>query len=113
MTNRKEHQAHAPEHHIAPLKMYFGVFIALMVFTVLTVAVSPRAPWSETLALGAFDTPMAMVIAIIKAVLVILFFMHVIQSSRLTWVVVVSAFVWLAVLFVLTFADYLTRGWAV
>jgi caa(3)-type oxidase subunit IV len=39
--------------------------------------------------------------------------MHVIQSTRLTWVVILAAVLWLAVLFVLTFADYLTRGWAI
>lgn len=44
--------------------------------------------------------------------LVILFFMHVIHSTRLTWVVVIGAFLWLGVLFVLTFADYLTRMWS-
>jgi caa(3)-type oxidase subunit IV len=38
--------------------------------------------------------------------------MHVIHSPRLTWIVVISSFIWLAVLFVLTFADYLTRHWA-
>ena len=39
--------------------------------------------------------------------------MHVIYSTRLTWVVVIASFVWLGVLFVLTFADYLTRYWAI
>jgi cytochrome c oxidase subunit 4 len=59
------------------------------------------------------NTPVAMAIATVKAVLVILFFMHVIHSTRLTWVVIISAILWLGVLFVLTFADYLTRGWAI
>ena len=45
-----------------------------------------------------------MAIASIKAVLVILFFMHVIHSTRLTWVVVIGSFLWLGVLFVLTFS---------
>ena len=61
--------------------------------------------------LGMWNTPIALIIATIKAVLVILFFMHVIHSTRLTWVVVIGAFLWLGVLFVLTFADYLTRLW--
>ncbi|HUP44276.1 MAG TPA: cytochrome C oxidase subunit IV family protein [Thermoanaerobaculia bacterium] len=97
---------HAPEHHIASLTMYFGVFIALMVLTVLTVAAS-------RIDIGAWNTPLAMAIAIVKATLVVLFFMHVIQSPRLTWVVVLSSVVWLGVLFVLTFSDYLTRHWLV
>ena len=50
-------------------------------------------------------------IAVVKALVVILWFMHVIHSPRLTWIVVISSFLWLAVLFVLTFSDYLTRHW--
>ena len=102
----QEHHKHAPEHHVASLGMYFGIFIALMVLTVLTVAAS-------RIDIGVWNTPVAMMIAIVKAALVILFFMHVIQSSRLTWVVILSSIVWLGVLFVLTFSDYLTRGWLV
>jgi len=101
-----DHQRHAPEHHIASLGMYFGVFIALLILTVVTVAVS-------RVDLGAMNTLVAMAVAIVKATLVVLFFMHVIQSTRLTWVVILSAVLWLAVLFGLLFADYLTRGWAV
>lgn len=104
--SKLDHQPHAPEHHIASLGMYFGVFIALLILTFVTVAVS-------RIDLGVMNTPVAMLIAIVKAALVILFFMHVIQSTRLTWVVVISAFLWLAVLFGLTFADYLTRLWPV
>ena len=101
-----DHQPHAPEHHIASLGMYFGVFFALLILTVVTVAVS-------RVDLGAMNTLVAMAVAVVKAALVILFFMHVIQSTRLTWVVILAAVLWLAVLFVLTFADYLTRGWAI
>ena len=46
-----------------------------------------------------------------KAALVILFFMHVRWSTRLTWVVAASGFFWLLILFGLTMQDYLTRGW--
>ena len=99
------HDEHAPAHHASSLAMYFGVFAALMVLTVVTVVVS-------RVDLGAMNTPVALAIAIVKAALVILFFMHVIHSTRLTWVVVIGSFLWLGVLFVLTFADYLTRGWA-
>jgi cytochrome c oxidase subunit 4 len=101
-----EHLAHAPHGHVTPLPVYFAIFAALMVLTFVTV-------WISTVNLGVFNTPVALAIAITKATLVILFFMHVIHSTRLTWVVVIGAFLWLAVAFVLTFADYLTRGWAV
>ncbi len=93
---------HAVPHHITPLLTYIFVFLALAIGTLLT--------WfASTVNLGWANTPIALVIATTKAVLVILFFMHVIYSTRLTWVVVIASFVWLGVLFVLTFADYLTR----
>lgn len=97
---------HAPHVHITPLSVYFAVFAALAVGTILTYLAS-------TVDLGWMNTPIALVIATVKAVLVILFFMHVIHSTRLTWVVVIGSFLWLGVLFVLTFSDYLTRAWAI
>ena len=97
---------HAPAHHVTRLPVYFLVFAALMMLTMLTVSAS-------RVDLGWLNTPIALGIAVIKATLVILFFMHVIHSPRLTWVVVISSFLWLAVLFVLTLADYLTRSWSV
>lgn len=97
---------HAAPHHITPLSTYIFVFLALAVGTLLT--------WfASTIDLGWANTPIALLIATTKAVLVILFFMHVIHSTRLTWVVVIGSFIWLGVLFVLTFADYLTRIWAI
>lgn len=97
--------AHAAPHHITSLKTYIFIFLALAAGTLLT--------WyASTVDLGWANTPIALVIATTKAVLVILFFMHVIHSTRLTWVVILASFLWLGVLFVLTFADYLTRYWA-
>lgn len=98
--------SHAAPHHITPLWVYLAVFAVLVVGTIVTYLAS-------TVDLGWANTPIALVIATIKAVLVILYFMHVIHSTRLTWVVVIGSFVWLAVLFVLTFADYLTRFWVI
>ena len=95
---------HTPHAHVTPLWVYFSVFLALAFFTVLTW-------WVSTVDLGMWNTPIALAIATVKALLVILFFMHVIHSPRLTWVVVIGSFLWLGVLFVLTFADYLTRAW--
>jgi cytochrome c oxidase subunit 4 len=97
---------HAPHIHVTPMWIYIAVFLALAVGTLLTW-------WVSTIDLGLMNTPIALLIATIKAVLVILFFMHVIHSTRLTWVVVIASFLWLAVLFVLTFADYLTRLWKI
>jgi cytochrome c oxidase subunit 4 len=62
--------------------------------------------------LGAFNTVVALIIACAKAALVILFFMHVKYSTRLTWAVVAGSLLWLGILLALTFNDYLTRTWA-
>ena len=101
-TSIDNHHGHAPSIHITPLSTYFLIFGALSLGTILTVVAS-------RMDLGMMNTPIALLIATIKAALVILYFMHVIHSTRLTWVTVIASFVWLAVLFVLTFADYLTR----
>lgn len=88
--------------HIVSRKIYFLVFGALMVLTVLTVV-------AANFDFGRLNDVIAMTIAVTKAVLVVLFFMHVRWSSRLTWVVVVSGFFWLAILFLFTLSDYATR----
>ena len=107
--------AHAPHIHVTPMWVYLAVFAALAAGTLLTWWVS-TIDLSTVHLLGLtldLNTPIALLIATIKAVLVILFFMHVIHSTRLTWVVVIASFLWLGVLFVLTFADYLTRVWQI
>jgi len=83
--------------------MYYGIFAALMVLTVTTVAVA-------YVPLGAFNFPVAISIAITKATLVILFFMHAKYSSRLTKLFVGTAFFFLAILLGLSLTDYLSRG---
>jgi cytochrome c oxidase subunit IV len=91
--------------HIVPIRVYAGIFLALMAGTTLTViAAFHDFPWQ-------FNTVIALTIAVIKATLVVLYFMHVRYSSRLIWVIVTSALFWLAILFALTFSDYWTRGW--
>ena len=91
--------------HIVPVRVYIGIFLALMAGTTLTViAAFHDFPWQ-------FNTVIALTIAVIKATLVVLYFMHVRYSSRLIWVIVTSALFWLAILFALTFSDYWTRGW--
>jgi|SRR5215203_339709 len=91
-------------HHVAPLKVYYGVFAILMVGTALTVLVAFYD-------LGRLNNVMMLSIACIKAMFVILYFMHVRWSSRLTWVIVASGFFWLMILFTFTMSDYLSRGW--
>ena len=88
--------------HIVPTRVYYTIFAVLMLCTGLTVAIA-------FVDLGPFNIVAALVIAVFKAALVILFFMHVKYGSRLTWAVVVGSVFWLAILLVLTFSDYLTR----
>jgi cytochrome c oxidase subunit 4 len=90
--------------HVAPKSLYYSIFGALMVLTVITIGVA-------FINLGAFNFPVAIAIAITKATLVILFFMHAKYSSRLTKLVVGGAFFFLVVLLTLTMTDYLSRGW--
>jgi len=91
--------------HIVPLRIYVTIFLALLWGTALTVWAGFRDfP-------GQWNAIIAMTIAVIKATLVVLYFMHVRYSSRLIWVVFTSALFWLAILFALTFSDYWTRDW--
>ena len=90
--------------HIVPTRVYYAIFGALMLCTYLTVQVA-------FFDLGAFNTVVALTIAVFKTVLVVLFFMHVRYSTRLTWVVVVGGVFWLGILLTLTMTDYLTRAW--
>jgi cytochrome c oxidase subunit 4 len=91
--------------HIVPVRIYIVIFVALLVGTALTVfAAFIDFPWQ-------FNTIVALTIAVAKATLVVLYFMHVRYSSRLIWVIVAAALFWMAILFAFTFSDYLTRGW--
>jgi cytochrome c oxidase subunit 4 len=90
--------------HVTSKRIYYAIFAALLVLTYVTIAVA-------RIDLGPFNTIVALTIAVTKAVLVVLFFMHVRYSTRLTKLVVVAGFVWLAILIGLTMSDILTRGW--
>ncbi len=90
--------------HVAPKSLYYSIFIALIFGTFLTVVVAKFD-------LGVFNNVAMLAIACAKASLVVLFFMHVRWSSRLTWVVVASGIFWLLIMFTLTMTDYMSRGW--
>ena len=90
--------------HIVPKRVYYTIFAILMFCTYLTVQIA-------FLDLGAMNIVAALVIAIFKATLVVLFFMHVKYSPKLTWAVVIGSIFWLGILLTLTLSDYLTRGW--
>jgi cytochrome c oxidase subunit 4 len=88
--------------HIVPKSTYYTIFSLLMAGTAITVGVA-------FLDLGAFNTVVALAIACTKAALVVLFFMHVKYSTRLTWAVVAGSIFFLFIMLALTFNDYLTR----
>jgi cytochrome c oxidase subunit 4 len=106
-STRAEHSSdHSSEHSKSPLQGYFAVFIALLIGTGLTV-------FAATLDLGAFNAPVALGIATVKATLVALFFMHVYHASeKLTKLVVIGAIFFLLLLLGLTMTDYATRLWS-
>ena len=93
-----------PSSHIAPISMYVGIWAALMIFTGVTV-------FAATIELNVFNIVLALLIATIKGTLVVLFFMHLRYSTKLTMVTVVAAIFFLLILFSLSMTDYLTRDW--
>lgn len=90
--------------HIDPIRTYVNVFIALIALTFVTTGVA-------FIDLGPFSVVAALAIAVSKALLVALFFMHVRHSPRLTKIVVAGGLLWLGILLTLTLSDYITRGW--
>jgi cytochrome c oxidase subunit IV len=90
--------------HVLPVKSYVIIWALLMFLLVATVGL-------DYLALGTLNIVAAMGIAIIKATLVVLFFMHVRYSSPLIWLAAAGGFYWLGILILLSMVDYATRGW--
>jgi cytochrome c oxidase subunit 4 len=93
--------SHAP---ITPVSTYVNIFVALLVLTGATYVVA-------TFDFGVLNTPIALAVAILKASLVVIYFMGVRYNTPLTKVMVVSGFFWLIIMFGLTLNDYLTRDW--
>jgi cytochrome c oxidase subunit 4 len=93
-------------HHVAPKRLYYMIFLALIVGTVLTVV-------AAAFDLGPLNNIVMLTIACTKATLVILYFMHVRWGTRLTWVVAASGFFWLLIMVTFTMTDYMSRGWLV
>jgi cytochrome c oxidase subunit 4 len=98
------HEESASGEHIVSPKLYVGIFLFLMVMTALTVL-------AASIDMGPLNPVIALVIATAKATTVILFFMHVKYSTRMTQVVIVSALFFLFLLLGLTLTDYLSRAW--
>jgi len=90
--------------HVVSTRTYYAIFATLMVLTAVTVG-------AATFDLGRLNVIVALAIAVTKATLVLLYFMHLRYSPRLTWLLVCVALVWLGILIGLTMSDELTRVW--
>jgi cytochrome c oxidase subunit 4 len=90
--------------HVVPIRIYVVIFALLMALTVITV-------WVATIDLGALNTPVALGIAVTKAILVVLYFMHVRWSGGLTPLAIAAGVFFLVVMIALTMADFVSRGW--
>jgi len=103
MSGQNEHAQHG-EHHIVGPAVYVAILFALLVGTGLTV-------WASFLELGPWNPVIALAIATAKAMLVVLFFMHVKYSTKLTKLTIFSGIFMFLVLISMTLADYITRAW--
>jgi cytochrome c oxidase subunit IV len=102
MANQAEHDYVG---HVIPAKIYVAIWAALITLTATTV-------YAATIDLGVFNIVLALLIATIKGTLVVLFFMHLRYSTKLTMVTLVASIFWLFILFSLTMTDYITRAWS-
>jgi len=98
MSSQEQHE------HVVPVGTYVGIFLALIALTGITTGVA-------YIDLGAANTVVALAIAVVKMLLVVLFFMHVKYSAGLTRLVIVAGFFWLAIMVAMTLSDELTRHW--
>jgi len=102
MSEQTKHAEH--EHHIVGPMVYVAILLALLVGTALTV-------WASFLELGPWNPIIALAIATAKATLVVLFFMHVKYSTKLTKLTVVAGIFTFVILVSMTLADYISRAW--
>ena len=89
-------------HQVIPQKIYILVFVTLICLTLITVDVAFYD-------LGWMNIYLAMTIATCKALIVVLYFMHVRYSPKLTWIFAGAGVFWLLIMFVLMVSDYVTR----
>lgn len=94
---------HAHEHPVTPISHFVFTFLALLALMLATI-------FASKLNLGIMNNVVAMIIAIVKATLVILIFMGVRHNTRLTWLFAGLGFVWFLLMFGIL-SDYFTRSW--
>ena len=91
------------QQHVIPIRVYLTIFALLMLFTAITTAVA-------FIDLGPMNNVIMLSIAVTKATLVVLYFMHVRYGSHVVWLLAGAGFLWLAMMIVVTMADVLTRA---
>ena len=89
--------------HIVSPKIYIAIWLILLMFTGLTV-------WAAFQNFGVGNPIIALTIAVTKATLVVLFFMHVKYSPKMIWLVIACGLFFLSILLVLTTSDYISRA---
>ena len=99
-----EHSTSQHSEHVLPVGLYWAVWAILIFLTFFTA-------WVATINLGWMNPVVALLIASFKALVVVLYFMHVkYTSEKLTKTVGLATLFWLMLLLFLTLADYATRG---
>jgi cytochrome c oxidase subunit 4 len=89
--------------HVVPPRVYVAIFLALIVLTAVTTAVA-------FVDLGPLNVVIMLVIAFVKASLVVLFFMHARYESQLTRVTILGSVFWLFVLIAISASDVFMRA---
>ena len=97
----EEHEHH---HHVVPPRIYITILLALLVGTAVTV-------WASFIEMGPLNPVIALAIAATKMILVVLFFMHVKYSTKLTKLTVAAGVFTFLILVGMTLSDYWTRAW--
>jgi cytochrome c oxidase subunit 4 len=92
------------QHHIVPLRVYLAIITILFLLTILTV-------WVAFQDFGIFNNLVALTIAVIKALLVVMFFMHLKYSARILWLYAGAGAVWFIIMLALLLSDYASRDW--
>jgi cytochrome c oxidase subunit IV len=105
-TGHSEHAAHEFHEHVVPLSTYVAVFVALLILTALTTGMA----WVD---MGRWNLVVALVIAVCKATLVVLFFMHAKYNKGLSRIALIAAVFWLGIMITFTLSDELTRVWEI
>jgi cytochrome c oxidase subunit 4 len=112
--NDESIEAHESHHHIVSPRIYLTIVLVLLCATGLTVWASyiDLGEWHIASGITLFWNPVvALAIAATKMILVVLFFMHVKYSSKLTKLTVISGLFTFIVLVGMTLSDYMTRAW--